>query len=136
MQVGVPSRSDPFGCARGRREEVAKQSQSLKNLVEDVKISTRLVDSPVCFVQKGEPISPQMRNFFKAMGQEVPEEKKVMEVNPNHPLIKKIAADAKKGDADVAEWGNVLMGLASIADGEPVPDGQRFTKILSRILEK
>lgn len=110
--------------------------ESLKNLVEDVKISTRLVDSPVCFVQKGEPISPQMRNFFKAMGQEVPEEKKVMEVNPNHPLIKKIAADAKKGDADVAEWGNVLMGLASIADGEPVPDGQRFTKILSRILEK
>ena len=110
--------------------------ESLKNLVEDVKISTRLVDSPVCFVQKGEPISPQMRNFFKAMGQEVPEEKKVMEVNPNHPLIKKIAADAKKGDADVSEWGNVLMGLASIADGEPVPDGQRFTKILSRILEK
>jgi len=109
---------------------------SLKNLVEDVKISTRLVDSPVCFVQKGEPISPQMRNFFKAMGQPVPDEKKVMEINPNHPLIKKIAAETAKGDADTAEWANVLMGLASIADGEPVPDGQRFTKILSRILEK
>ena len=115
---------------------VADLKESLKNLVEDVKISTRLVDSPVCYVQKGEPISPQMRNFFKSMGQEVPEEKKVMEINPAHPLIKKIAAEAKKGDADVSEWANVLMGLASIADGEPVPDGQRFTKILSRILQK
>jgi molecular chaperone HtpG len=110
--------------------------ESLKNLVEDVKVSTRLVDSPVCFVQKGEPISPQMRNFFKAMGQPVPEEKKVMEINPNHPLIKKIAAESEKGETDASEWANVLMGLASIADGEPVPDGQRFTKILSRILEK
>ncbi|MCE5201639.1 MAG: molecular chaperone HtpG [Synergistaceae bacterium] len=115
---------------------VAKLKESLSDLVEDVKISSRLVDSPVCFVQKGEPISPQMRNFFRSMGQEVPEEKRVMEINPNHTLIKKIAAESEKGDADVSEWANVLMGLASIAEGEPVPDGQNFTRLLSKILEK
>ena len=105
-------------------------------MVEDVKISTRLVDSPACFVQKGEPISPQMRNFFRSMGQEVPEEKKVLEVNPSHPLIKKIAAETEKGNADVAEWANVLMGLAAICEGEPVEDGKKFTRLLTKMLEK
>lgn len=113
----------------------AKLKEALGGLVEDVKISARLVDSPVVFVQKGEPISPQMRNFFRAMGQEVPEEKKVLEINPNHPLIKKAATDTEKGN-DVAEWGAVLMGLASISDGEPVTDGKAFTEKLSKLLEK
>jgi len=57
---------------------VSKLKESLANAVEDVKISSRLVDSPVCFVQKGEPISPQMRHFFRSMGQEVPEEKRCL----------------------------------------------------------
>ena len=105
-------------------------------MVEDVKISTRLVDSPACFVQKGEPISPQMRNFFRSMGQEVPEEKKVLEVNPSHPLIKKIAAETENGDADVAEWANVLMGLAAICEGEPVEDGKKFTRLITKLLDK
>ena len=112
----------------------SKLKEALKDHVEDVRLSSRLVDSPVCYVQKGEPISAQMRNFFKSMGQEVPEEKKVMEINPNHPLIKKIADESQKG-ADLSEWGGVLMGLASIADGDPVPDGQKFTKMLTQILE-
>ncbi len=115
---------------------VSKLKESLADMVEDVKISTRLVDSPACFVQKGDPISPQMRSFFRSMGQEVPEEKKVLEVNPAHPLIKKIAKETEKGEADAAEWANVLMGLASICEGEPVEDGRKFTRLLTKLLEK
>lgn len=115
---------------------VSKLKESLANLVEDVRVSTRLVDSPVCFVQKGEPISPQMRNFFRSIGQEVPEEKRVLEINPSHSLIKKIASDAEAGKAEVSEWANVLMGLAAICEGEPVEDGKKFTKLLTKMLEK
>jgi len=116
---------------------VSKLKESLANAVEDVKISSRLVDSPVCFVQKGEPISPQMRHFFRSMGQEVPEEKKVLEINPSHPLIKKIAAESKNtSPADMAEWADILMGLASISDGEPVTDGKKFTALLTKILDR
>ena len=115
---------------------ISKLKESLVNMVEDVKISTRLVDSPACFVQKGEPISPQMRNFFRSMGQEVPEEKKVLEVNPSHPLIKKIAAETEEGSADIAEWANVLMGLAAICEGEPVEDGKKFTRLITKLLDK
>ena len=115
---------------------VKKLKDALGSLVEDVKLSDRLVDSPVCFVQKGEEISPQMRNFFKSMGQEVPEEKRVMEINPDNALIKKIAAESEKDDFNAEDWSNVLMGLAAIADGEPVADGQKFTNLVSKLLEK
>ena len=138
--IALPEGSG-FDSTEGREELektgfVSKLKESLADMVEDVKISTRLVDSPACFVQKGEPISPQMRNFFRSMGQEVPEEKKVLEVNPAHPLIKKIAAETEKGNADSAEWANVLMGLASICEGEPLEDGRKFTRILTKLLEK
>jgi len=115
---------------------ISKLKESLANMVEDVKMSTRLVDSPACFVQKGEPISPQMRNFFRSMGQEVPEEKKVLEINPSHPLIKKIATETEEGRADIAEWANVLMGLAAICEGEPVEDGKKFTRLITKLLDK
>ncbi|MDO5563416.1 MAG: molecular chaperone HtpG, partial [Synergistaceae bacterium] len=115
---------------------IKKIKDSLAGLVEDVKISQRLVDSPACFVQKGEPISAQMRNFFKSIGQEVPEEKKILEINPEHPLVKKIAEEAEKDGADISEWSSILMGLASISDGEPVADGKKFTELLSKMLEK
>ena len=115
---------------------VKKLKDALGSLVEDVKVSDRLVDSPVCFVQKGEEISPQMRNLFRSMGQEVPEEKRVMEINPDNTLIKKIADESEKENFNAEDWSHLLMGLASIADGEPVPDGQQFTNLVSKLLEK
>jgi molecular chaperone HtpG len=60
-----------------------------------------------------------------------------MEINPSHQLIKKIAKESENGSAeDVKNWGSVLMGLASIADGEPVADGKEFTNLISKMLEK
>lgn len=115
---------------------VKKLKEALGSLVEDVKVSDRLVDSPVCFVQKGEEISPQMRNLFRSMGQDVPEEKRVMEINPDNALIKKIADESEKPDFNAEDWSNLLMGLASIADGEPVADGQKFTNLVSKLLER
>ncbi|MCD7952532.1 MAG: molecular chaperone HtpG [Synergistaceae bacterium] len=115
---------------------VKKLKDALGSLVEDVKVSDRLVDSPVCFVQKGEEISPQMRNLFRSMGQEVPEEKRVMEINPDNALIKKIADESERENFNAEDWSHLLMGLASIADGEPVPDGQQFTNLVSKLLEK
>ena len=81
-------------------------------------------------------ISPQMRNFFKSMGQEVPEEKRVMEINPDNALIKRIASESEKEDFKAEEWSSLLYGLASIADGEPVADGRKFTELVGRLLEK
>ncbi|MDR1650543.1 MAG: molecular chaperone HtpG, partial [Synergistaceae bacterium] len=103
--------------------------------VEDVKLSARLVDSPATFVQKGEGVSAQMRNFFKAMGQEAPPERKVLEINASHPLVRKMT-EAELDDGGRRDMAVLLTGLASISDGEPVADARRFTKTLERLLEK
>lgn len=114
---------------------VEKLKETLGGLVEDVKISSRLVYSPVTFVQKTGAMSQQMKKFFQSMGQDVPEDKKILEINPGHPLIKKAANDIETG-SDAGEWAAVLLGLASISDGEPVENGRDFMEKLTRLLEK
>jgi molecular chaperone HtpG len=114
--------------ALSRREGAAK-------LVEDVRLSTRLVDSPATFVQVGDPVSAQMRNMFKAMGQDIPEEKRILELNPNHPLIKKIASTPEANKDEFETWSTILTGLAQVADGEPVDNGRAFTATLTKLLE-
>lgn len=114
---------------------VDKIKKALSDSVEDVKLSTRLVDSPACYVQKGEAISPHMRNFFKSMGQEVPEEKRILELNPNHSLVKQAVEYSEKDDSNMKDWGEIFLALASIADGEPVANGKEFTDLLSKMIK-
>jgi molecular chaperone HtpG len=124
------------GIAPKLKEAVSKLGGSAAN-IEDVKVSSRLVDSPATFVQKGEAISLQMKRLFKSMGQDLPSDKRVLEINPSHPLILKIAAESGEcGEDKLKEWAALLVGLASIADGEPVENGKDFTKTLVGLLEK
>jgi molecular chaperone HtpG len=101
--------------------------------VEDVKLSSRLVGSPATFAWKGEPISPQMRNFFRSMGQDTPPERRVLEINASHPLIEKISRSDWTGEAP-KDWAVLIAGLASISDGEPVQNAAAFTRTLEKLL--
>ena len=117
----------------GKIKEAVSKLEGAASSVEDVKLSSRLVDSPATFVQKGDPMSAQMRTMFKAMGQELPPEKRVLELNPSHPLIQKVADDAQEGK-DLDRWATVLLGLASISDGEPLENAKDFTRTLGEML--
>ncbi|MDR3255139.1 MAG: molecular chaperone HtpG [Synergistaceae bacterium] len=117
----------------GRLKEAVSKLGGFAASVDDVRMSSRLVDSPATFVQKGERISPQMRNFFKSIGQGAPEEKRVLELNPSHRLIEKIS---EASEDDMEKWATLLLGLASIADGERVENAKDFTKTLVGLLEK
>ncbi|MDR0651745.1 MAG: molecular chaperone HtpG, partial [Synergistaceae bacterium] len=130
------------GAPEGKHEETPGDSfisgikDALKELgqfasVEDVRYSSRLVGSPATFVQKGEPMSPQMRNFFRSIGQEVPPEHKILELNASHPLVRKMAG---KEGPDLKDWAVLLAGLASISDGEPLVDPTVFTETLGKLL--
>jgi molecular chaperone HtpG len=78
-----------------------------------------------------------MKRLFKSLGQEILSDKRVLEINPSHPLIEKIAQKADEIDSDgLKEWATLLIGLASIADGEPVENSKEFTKTLACLLEK
>ena len=105
----------------------------LKDSVADVKVSTRLTDSPCCLVAGANAISASMERMLRAMKQDVPHEKRTLEINPSHPLVKKVqtlTGDAKK---DAIE---LLYDQALVAEGSAVPDPARFSKLLTALMLK
>ncbi len=108
----------------------------LEGKVAEVRASSRLVDSPACFVSESDAPSEQMRRMMKSMGHTLPEEKKILEINRKHPLIQKIdSLRCENSDSQALEdWAGTLYDLALIADGELPQDTGAFTKRLSNLL--
>jgi len=109
--------------------EAAKKALEAK--VSDVKVSNRLTDSACCLVAAEHAMPPSMVRMMRAMHQEVPDDKRILEINPTHPLIRKIAAEA-----DPAESMKLVYDLALIAEGSSVEDGAAFAKKMSDLLLK
>jgi molecular chaperone HtpG len=99
--------------------------------VSDVRVSTRLTDSPCCLVAKENALSPSMVRMMRAMKNEVPEEKRILELNAGHPLVKKVASLTGSELSDAIA---LLYDAALIAEGSPVTDGARFTKLLADLM--
>jgi molecular chaperone HtpG len=138
IEGGESVSSDPATDEKDDSGFLSRVKETLKALegfddVEDVRVSQRLVGSPATFVQKGEAISPQMRNFFRSMGQDTPPERRVLEINASHPIVKKIS-QAEWTDETSKDWTVLLAGLARISDGEPVENASAFTRTLAKLL--
>ena len=107
--------------------------EQLKDNVADVRVSTRLTDSPCCLVAGQYALSAQMERMLRAMNQEVPHEKRTLEINASHPLVAKmkgLAGDELKDAVDL------LYDQALIAEGSAIPDPGRFTKLLTALMLK
>ena len=115
---------------KGFLEAVKEQ---LKDSVSDVRISTRLADSPACLVAGANALSASMERMLRAMNQEVPHEKRLLEVNASHPLVTKMKDLAGDELKDAVE---LLYDQALIAEGSPIPDPGRFSKLLTALMLK
>lgn len=91
---------------------VDRLSTSLKDKTKEVRVTTRLVDSPACLVTSEGELSPQLIRMLKQAGQAVPEIKPTLEINPEHPLVKKLESSAQFDDL-----ANVIFDQAVIAEG-------------------
>ncbi len=115
---------------------IKKVKDVLKGKVKDVKASTRLSDSPSCIVADSNDPTAQMQEMLKAMGQATmgDEIKPILEINPNHPIVKKMAS-MRKGKAfnGVAE---LLFDQAKLLEGVKLDDPAGFVKRLNTILQK
>ena len=110
-----------------------RMKEQLKDHVADVRVSSRLAESPCCLVASENALSPSMIRMMRAMKQEVPEEKRILEVNAGHPLVEK--AKGLEGDA-FADAVELLFDQALIAEGSPVPNPSRFAKLLTSLMMK
>ena len=145
--VDVASADVNFGSeeeqksAKAENEKLGKEmqpfldslKQELESKVSDVRVSSRLIDSPCCLVQRENAIPPSMVRMMRAMRQDVPEDKRILEINPSHPLIAKIRA--LEGD-QLKDSVALLYDSALIAEGSPVEDGARFAKLLAELMLK
>ncbi len=111
-------------------ESVKKE---LGDKVSDVRVSTRLTDSPCCLVARENALPPSMVRMMRAMKNEVPEEKRILEVNASHPLVAKVKGLSGEEFADAV---TLLYDTALIAEGSPVADGARFAKLLAALMLK
>ena len=110
---------------------VDKLKTALNGRAKDVQVSTRLVDSPACLVVGDGELSPQLIQMLKQMGQEVPDVKPTLEVNPNHPLIQKLETSEQFDDL-----AQVIFDQALLADGGQLEDPAAYLKRINELLLK
>ncbi|MFE4370923.1 molecular chaperone HtpG [Streptomyces sp. NPDC056835] len=110
----------------------------LSESVKEVRLSSRLTVSPACIVGDTHDVTPTLENMYRAMGQEVPHIKRILELNPTHPLVTGLrkAHTERDADAGLAEAAELLYGMALLADGGELSDPSRFIRLMADRLER
>ena len=110
---------------------VERLQESLKERVKEVRVTLRLVDSPSCVVVGQNDLSPHLQRMLKAAGQAAPNVLPVLEINPEHALVKRIQSVT---DDSFGEWANLLFEQAMLADGAQLPDPTAFVRRVNQLL--
>lgn len=112
--------------------------EELKDKIEDVRVSSRLTESPVCLVRGQNDADPHMEQLMKAMGQEFLIRKRTMEVNANHPLFVKLNElyESNKENPVLKEFVALLYDEALILEGAKPVDASLFTKRIADLMIK
>ena len=108
---------------------LAKLKEALKDKAEDVRVTTRLVDSPACLVVKDDGMSTQLARMLKQAGQTAPEVKPVLEVNAEHPLVKKL-----DGSVHFHDLAHILFDQALLAESGLPADPAAYVKRVNALL--
>ncbi|HOH37167.1 MAG TPA: molecular chaperone HtpG, partial [Spirochaetota bacterium] len=116
------------------KDVIEKIKKILGDKVKDVKASSRLSDSPCCVVADSTDPSFQMQAMLKAMGQSGGEVKPVFEINPNHPIIKKL--ESNSDEAVLENTVNLLFVQAMMLEGGKIDNTASFAKAMNAMLEK
>jgi molecular chaperone HtpG len=109
-----------------------KLKEALKDKAQDVRATTRLVDSPACLVVQDGDMSTQLARMLKQAGQAVPESKPILEVNAQHPLVKKLEASAELASFD--DLAHILFDQALLAEGGLPEDPAAYVKRVNALL--
>jgi molecular chaperone HtpG len=112
------------------KELVEKMKTALSEKAKDVRVTFRLTDSPACLVADEHEMSGNLMRMLKAAGQNAPESKPILEINPDHPLVQRLKYEEAKFD----DWANILFDQALLAEGGSLSDPAGFVKRLNAML--
>ncbi|KJV29121.1 molecular chaperone HtpG [Luteibacter yeojuensis] len=104
----------------------------LGDKVGDVRVSARLTDSPSCLALSDFDLAPHLARLLREAGQDVPESKPALELNPGHPLVKRLAGETD--DAKAGDLANLLLEQAEITAGAQLADPAGFVQRMNRVL--
>lgn len=112
--------------------------EQLDEDIKEVRLSSRLTVSPACVVSDAHDLTPALENMYRAMGQEVPRAKRILELNPDHQLVKGLneAYKEREDRSALAETAELLHGLAVLAEGGQPKEPARFVKLMADRLER
>ncbi|WP_397390794.1 molecular chaperone HtpG [Polynucleobacter sp.] len=107
-----------------------RMKAALEDKIKDVRVTFRLTDSPACLVSDENELSGNLLRMLKAAGQQAPDTKPILEINPEHPLLQKLKSDDQHFD----EWTQVLFDQALLAEGGQLNDPAAYVKRINQLL--
>ncbi|MGR3983769.1 MAG: molecular chaperone HtpG [Gammaproteobacteria bacterium] len=111
---------------------VEKIKAALGERVKDVRLSSRLVDSPSCLVADESDIGANMARILQAVGQDAPSVKPILEINPQHAIVKRIDAAGEQAE----DWARVLFDQAALAEGAALKDPGDYVRRVNKLLAR
>lgn len=145
-QVDLDSQDEKDEEAEAEREQRQKDfaellsfmTTALSEQVKEVRLSTRLTTSPACIVGDTFDVTPALENIYRSMGQNLPQIKRILELNPTHPLVSGLrkAHGERKDDSGLAETAELLYSMALLAEGGELSDPSRFIKLVAERVQQ
>ena len=119
-----------------QKQELASVTDKLKEAldesVKEVRLTNRLTESPACLVADESDPGANLERIMKAMGQDAPTSKPILEINPDHALIKQLDVDSTQ----FGDWAQVLFDQAALSEGAQIKDPANYVKLVNRLLIK
>jgi molecular chaperone HtpG len=114
------------------KDLIEHMKKVLEDKAKDVRVTFRLTDSPACLIADENELSGNLLRMLKAAGQQAPDMKPILEINPEHPLLLKLKTDDNQFD----DWTNLLFDQALLAEGGQLNDPASFVKRMNQLLLK
>jgi len=118
--------------AKSAEKLLKRMKDALQDKVEDVRVTNRLTDSPACIVLNEQDMAMHMQRILKDAGHDLPSSKPILEINTDHPIVKKLGGEKSK--KKFADWSDILFDQALLAEGGQLDDPASFVAKLNKML--
>lgn len=110
----------------------------LADRVKEVRLSSRLTESPACLVGGEGDVSPRVEKWLRQQQADAPAQKRILELNPDHPIVTRLKAkyDVQETTEALPEYSELLYNYALLAEGSEIPDPASFAKSFAQLMEK